>query len=72
MNGLRWGEHRGRDVRRGRGADAAGRRIERCWDMIAEADDGPLIPAMAAEAIVRHALDGRRPAAGARAALPRA
>jgi len=68
MNGLRWGEHRG-GCRRGRGRGCGGAAIERCWDMIAEADDGPLIPAMAAEAIVRHALDGRRPAAGARAAL---
>jgi hypothetical protein len=69
MNGLRWGEHRGGMFVAVAGADAAGRRIERCWAMIAEADDGPLIPAMAAEAIVRRALDGRRPAAGARAAL---
>jgi hypothetical protein len=34
--------------------------------MIAEADDGPFIPSMAAAAIVRRILDGRRPAAGAR------
>jgi hypothetical protein len=69
MNGLRRGEHRGGMFVAVAGADAAGRRIERCWDMVAEADDGPLIPAMAAEAIIRRALDGRRPAAGARAAL---
>jgi hypothetical protein len=36
--------------------------------MIAEGDDGPLIPSMAAEAIIRRRLDGRRPAPGARAA----
>jgi hypothetical protein len=35
--------------------------------MIAEADDGPFVPAMAAAAIIRRILDGRRPAAGARA-----
>ena len=36
--------------------------------MIAEGDDGPLIPSMAAEAIIRRRLEGRRPAPGARAA----
>ena len=36
--------------------------------MLAEGDDGPLIPSMAVAAIVRNELDGRRPAAGARAA----
>jgi hypothetical protein len=36
--------------------------------MIAEGDDGPLIPSMAAEAIVRRRLEGKRPDAGARAA----
>ena len=36
--------------------------------MIAEGDDGPFIPSMAAEAIVRHCLAGRSPAIGARPA----
>jgi len=36
---------------------------------LAEGDDGPLIPSMAVEAIVRKALDGRMPAPGARAAV---
>jgi hypothetical protein len=36
--------------------------------MIAEGDDGPFIPAMACEAIIRRLLDGKRPAPGARAA----
>ena len=36
--------------------------------MLAEGDDGPLIPSMAVAAIVRNELGGRRPAAGARAA----
>src|SRR5689334_1943270 len=40
----------------------------RSWHMIAEGDDGPLIPSMAAEAIIRRRLDGHRPAPGARAA----
>jgi hypothetical protein len=41
--------------------------IEREWHAIAEGDDGPFIPAMAAVAVIGHVLDGRRPAAGARA-----
>ncbi len=49
----------------GRGAD--GNAIERGWHAIAEGDDGPFIPAMAAAAVIGHVLDGRRPAAGARA-----
>jgi hypothetical protein len=36
--------------------------------MIAEGDDGPFIPSMAAEAIIRHCVAGRPPAAGARPA----
>ncbi len=37
--------------------------------MIAEGDDGPYIPAMACEAIIRRCLDGMPPALGARAAV---
>jgi uncharacterized protein DUF4166/saccharopine dehydrogenase-like protein len=65
---LRWGEHRGGMFVALAGVDARGRKTERSWEMIAERDDGPLIPSMAAEAIIRRRLDGRRPAAGARAA----
>jgi hypothetical protein len=36
--------------------------------MLAEGDDGPLIPSMAVAAIVRNEIGGRRPAAGARPA----
>ena len=43
--------------------------VRRAWDLIAEVDDGPFIPAMAAAAIIRKYLNGRRPAAGARSAL---
>src|SRR6185369_9711396 len=42
--------------------------VERSWHLLAEGDDGPLIPSMAAEAIIRHCLSGRRPPSGARAA----
>jgi len=67
-NVLRWGEHRGGMFVAVEGADAEGRPIARSWHMIAEGDDGPLIPSMAAEAIIRRRLDGHRPAPGARAA----
>ncbi|HLH91198.1 MAG TPA: DUF4166 domain-containing protein [Xanthobacteraceae bacterium] len=69
INVLRWGEHRGGMFVALAGAGADGRPIERSWHMVAEGDDGPLIPSMATEAIIRHRLDGRRPAPGARAAL---
>jgi hypothetical protein len=45
-----------------------GERRERRWDLLAENDDGPYVPAMGAAAIVRRCLKGRRPAPGARAA----
>ena len=67
INVLRWGEHRGGMFVAVEGADADGKPIARSWHMIAEGDDGPLIPSMAAEAIIRRRLDGKRPAAGARA-----
>jgi uncharacterized protein DUF4166/saccharopine dehydrogenase-like protein len=64
---LRWGEHRGGMFVTVAGTAADGGRISREWHMIAEGDDGPFIPAMAAAAILRRFLDGHRPAAGARA-----
>jgi hypothetical protein len=67
-NVLRWGEHRGGMFVAVEGADADGRPVPRSWHMIAEGDDGPLIPSMAAEAIIRRRLEGKRPEAGARAA----
>ncbi len=69
INMLRWGEHRGGMFVAVEGADRDGRKVESSWHMIAEGDDGPLIPSMAAEAIIRGRLDGRRSAPGARAAL---
>ena len=51
------------------GVDASGVRLKYVWHMLAEGDDGPLIPAMAVEAIVRNALQGRPPPPGARAAV---
>lgn len=69
INVLRWGEHRGGMFVALAGAGPDGGAIERSWHMIAEGDDGPFIPSMAAEAIIRQRLDRRRPAAGARAAV---
>jgi hypothetical protein len=67
INIVRFGEHRG-----GMFVSARGRKdgadIERSWHMIAEGDDGPLIPSMACEAIIRKCLDDTVPATGARAA----
>jgi hypothetical protein len=63
---LAWGKHRGGMFVTVAGWGPDGSPIEREWHMIAEGDDGPFIPAMAAAAVVRHVLDGRRPPAGAR------
>jgi len=41
--------------------------VKKSWHMIAEGDDGPFIPSMAVEAIVRRCLDGKLPTPGARA-----
>jgi hypothetical protein len=65
---LRWGAHRGGMFVEIEGSDDGGRAFWRSWHMLAEGDDGPLIPSMAIAAIVRNELGGRRPAAGARAA----
>src|SRR5215813_304551 len=73
VNVLRWGEHRGGMFVAVTGAGRDGRNVEHAvecsWHMIAEGNDGPLIPSMAAEAIIRRRLDGRRAAPGARAAV---
>ena len=65
---LRWGAHRGGMFVEIEGTDDGGSAFRRSWHMLAEGDDGPLIPSMAIAAIVRNELGGRRPAAGARAA----
>jgi hypothetical protein len=66
---LSWGEHRGGMFVTVSGTLANGTRVERSWHMIAEADDGPFVPSMAAEAIIRHCLAGRMPKPGARAGV---
>ena len=66
---IRWGEHRGGMFVEVDGVEATGARLKRTWHLLAEGDDGPLIPAMAVEAIVRNVLQGRAPQPGARAAV---
>ncbi len=68
LNRMRFGEHRGGMFVRARGV-ADGRDVERSWHLLAEGDDGPYIPSMAIEAIVRKLLAGTRPEAGARSGL---
>jgi Domain of unknown function (DUF4166) len=68
-NHLRWGEHRGGMFVVIGGTDTNGRTVKRSWHLLAEGDDGPFIPSMAIEAIVRKALDGHQPAFGARPAV---
>lgn len=68
LNRMKFGEHRGGMFVRARGV-ADGRPVERSWHLLAEADDGPYIPSMAIEAIVRKWLAGKRPAPGARSSI---
>jgi Domain of unknown function (DUF4166)/Saccharopine dehydrogenase NADP binding domain len=68
-NHLRWGEHRGGMFVEVEGSDESGKPLKRSWHLLAERDDGPLIPSMAIEALVRGALEGRSPLPGARAAV---
>lgn len=68
-NHLRWGEHRGGMFVEVEGVDSTGQPMQRSWHLLAKGDDGPYIPSMAIEAIVRHVLAGRAPRPGARAAV---
>jgi hypothetical protein len=68
-NRVRWGEHRGGMFVEVRGRCADGTPCVREWHLLAEGDDGPLIPCMAIAAILGNALAGRSPAPGARTAL---
>lgn len=67
-NNVRWGEHRGGMFVEVGGRDAEGADISRSAHLLAEGHHGLYIPSMAAEAIVRNWLEGRRPKAGARSA----
>jgi hypothetical protein len=62
INTIRWGEHRGGMIVAVR--DRAGREVS--WHLLAEGDGGPMIPSMAAEAVVRRLLAGAQVMPGAR------
>ncbi len=68
LNRMRFGEHRGGMFVSARGR-FEGRTIVRSWHLLAEGDDGPLIPSMAIESLIRKMLRGERPAPGARSAV---
>lgn len=68
INQLRWGKHRSGMFVEVSGRARAGVPVTRSWHLLAEGDDGPLIPALAQEAMVRRLLAGERPDPGARAA----
>ncbi|HZS64677.1 MAG TPA: DUF4166 domain-containing protein [Xanthobacteraceae bacterium] len=69
INVLRWGEHRGGMIVAVAGTDAKGQAVERSWHLLAEGDDGPFIPSMACDAIIRNVLADRAPTSGARSAI---
>ena len=65
----RWGENRGGMFVEMKGEDLEGRTITRSWHLLAEGSDGPMIPSMAAESIIRRVVAGQIIAPGARTAL---
>jgi len=67
LNLLRFGEHRGGMFVHAKGLQD-GRPTEQSWHLLAEGDDGPYIPSMAIEALIRKCLAQDCPEPGARAA----
>ena len=68
LNRMRFGEHRGGIFVRARGV-ANGKEVQQSWHLVAEGDDGPYIPSMAIEVVIRKLLMGVRPAVGARSGI---
>lgn len=68
-NRVRWGEHRGGMFVQVNGRGVDGQAMAREWHLLAEGNDGPLIPCMAAAALVHKLLAGHAVAPGARAAI---
>lgn len=66
INTLRWGEDRGGMFVEAEGLDKEGHAAKICWHLLAEGKDGPMIPSMACEAIIRATLDNKSPVSGAR------
>ena len=73
LNLLKFGEHRGGMYIEAKGPARTGARkgqmVTRSWHMLAEGDDGPYVPSMAIETLIRKAMQGETPAPGARAAV---
>ena len=67
-NLARWGTPRGGMFVQLDGTGLDGKPLSRFWNLIAEGDDGPFIPAMAAAAIIARWLRGEGPRPGARPA----
>jgi hypothetical protein len=68
LNLMKFGEHRGGMFVRAHGL-RDGQTVAQSWHLLAEGDDGPYIPSMAIEAVVRGLPAGKRPAAGARSGV---
>ncbi len=68
LNLMKFGEHRGGMFIHAKGLKD-GAPVEESWHLLAEGDDGPYIPSMAIEALVRKLLKGARPANGAGPAI---
>lgn len=68
-NGIRWGEHRGGMFVELEGFSSSIQSVRRSWHMLADGDDGPLIPCMAVQAVLRRVLSGEPPMPGARPAV---
>ena len=68
LNAARFGEHRGGMFIEAQGI-RDGQPVTRSWALLAEGDDGPLIPSMASAALIRQCLAGNPPAPGARPAI---
>lgn len=65
LNMVKFGEHRGGMYVYAEGT-VDGKTIEQSWHLLAEGDDGPYIPSMTIEAIIRKFLNGQLPNMGAR------
>ncbi len=66
MRRASWGEHRGGMFVDVTGEDDKGAIIQRSWHLLAEGKDGPMIPSMAIEAIIRKIVRGEAIEKGAR------
>ena len=68
LSTLAYGEHRGGMFIQATGTEN-GHPVTRAWHMLAEGDDGPLIPAMPIAALIHRAARGHNPEPGARSGI---